>query len=290
LKDGKNFTLFARHFKLTQAFVINSISISSAVKRNYMDKYAIRISLLAILVSAYPAIAQPDAGTDAKAIIQKAINHWRGTSSYSVVTMTIHRPDWERTMSMRSWTLGEKKSLVRVTEPAKDAGNATLLIDKKMWTFSPKINRVIKIPSSMMNQSWMGSDFSNKDIARSDDIIDEYHHSIIGTQTQQGHTVYVIESIPIESAAVVWGKEQLTIRDDNILLEHAFFDQAMVLTKKLTTLHIALMGGRTLASQQRMVNVEKPEEWTQITIDSAQFDLDIPDSTFTLSNLRNPRF
>ncbi len=141
-----------------------------------------------------------------------------------------------------------------------------------------------------MNQSWMGSDFSNKDIARSDDIIDEYHHSIIATQTQQKHTVYVIESIPVESAAVVWGKEQLTIRDDNIILEHAFFDQAMVLTKKLKTLQIAAMGGRTLATQQRMLNVEKPEEWTQITVEAAQFDLEIPESTFTLSNLRNPRF
>jgi outer membrane lipoprotein-sorting protein len=177
-----------------------------------------------------------------------------------------------------------------VTAPLKDAGNATLLIDKKMWTFSPKINRVIKIPSSMMNQSWMGSDFSNKDIARSDDIINEYQHTIIATENHQNHTVYVIESIPKEQAAVVWGKEQLKIRDDNIILEHAFFDQAMVLTKKLQTLRIAIMGGRTLAAQQRMVSEEKPEEWTQITIESAQFDLEIPNSTFTLSNLRNPRF
>lgn len=251
-----------------------------------MRKRPFLLCLWAIFLTPCTLTAAPDANT----IIQKAIDHWRGISSYSVVTMTIHRPDWERTMTMRSWTLGEKKSLVRVTEPAKDAGNATLLIDKKMWTFSPKINRVIKIPSSMMNQSWMGSDFSNKDIARSDDIIDEYQHTIIDKRIQQEHTVYVIESVPNENAAVVWGKEQLTIRDDNIILEHAFFDQAMMLTKKLTTLHIAPMGGRTLAAQQRMINIEKPEEWTEITIDSAQFDLEIPESTFTLSNLRNPRF
>ena len=242
--------------------------------------------LLFLLLFASPSVAAPDANT----IIKNAIDHWRGTSSYSVVTMTIHRPDWERSMTLRSWTLGEKKSLVRVTEPAKDAGNATLLIDKKMWTYSPKINRVIKIPSSMMNQSWMGSDFSNKDIAQSDDIIDEYRHTIIGTEIQQEHTVYVIESIPLEHAAVVWGKEQLTIRDDHIILEHAFFDQAMVLTKQLKTLNIAQLGGRTVATKQRMVNVEKPQEWTQITTESAEFDIAIAQSTFTLSNLRNPRF
>jgi outer membrane lipoprotein-sorting protein len=239
----------------------------------------------ALMLLSHASADQPDANT----IIRNAINHWRGTSSYSVVTMTIHRPDWERNMTLRSWTLGEKNSLVRVTEPAKDAGNATLLMDKKMWTFSPKINRVIKIPSSMMNQSWMGSDFSNKDIARSDDIIDEYRHTVIGTETQQEHTVYVIESIPKEHAAVVWGKERIKIRDDHIIVEHAFFDQAMVLTKQLQTLAIGPMGGRTVATQQRMVNVENPQEWTQIAIESAEYNLDIPEHMFTLSNLRNPR-
>ena len=241
------------------------------------------ISLFFVLPAAVTAEPQ------AKTIIQNAIDHWRGLSSYSVITMTIHRPDWERSMTMRSWTLGEDKSLVRVTEPTKDAGNATLLMDDKMWTFSPKINRVIKIPSSMMNQSWMGSDFTNKDIARSDDIIDQYQHTLTGTQTHDAHTVYVIESIPNEHAAVVWGKEQLKIRDDHVILEHAFFDQAMKLTKKLVTLDIRDMGGRTVATVQRMQNEEKPQEWTEVTVESAQFDVDIPESTFTLSNLRNPR-
>ena len=78
------------------------------------------------------------------------------------MTMTIHRPDWERSMSMRAWTEGDDRSLVRVTAPARDRGNGTLMDDNRMWSFSPRVNRVIKVPSSMMNQSWMGSDFSNK--------------------------------------------------------------------------------------------------------------------------------
>lgn len=229
------------------------------------------------------------ATTDAQAIIKAAMDHWRGLSSYSVMSMTIHRPDWERTMTMRSWTLGEKQSLVRVTEPKKDAGNGTLLLDKKMWTFSPNVNRVIRIPSSMMNQSWMGSDFSNKDIARSDDIIDEYNHRLLSTESQDGHKVHVIESIPKEDAAIVWGKEILKVRDDNVLIEHSFFDQDMKKVKYLDTLKIEKMGGRTLASHQRMINIEKPKEWTEIIIRSAEFEIDIPKSTFTLSNLRNPR-
>lgn len=92
--------------------------------------------------------------TDPKELIQQAMDHWRGLSSYSEMTMTIHRPDWERSMSMRSWTKGDKTSLVRVTKPKKDAGNGTLTKDNNMWTFAPKVNRIIKVPSSMMSQSW----------------------------------------------------------------------------------------------------------------------------------------
>ena len=135
----------------------------------------------------------------------------------------------------------------------------------------------------------MGSDFSNKDIARSDDIIDEYNHKIIATESHDGHTVHVIESIPKEDAAIVWGKEILKVRDDYVLLEHAFYDQTMKKVKTLNTLKTEVMGGRTLASQQRMNKIDKPQEWTEIQVRSAEFDIDIPKSTFTLSNLRNPR-
>lgn len=131
--------------------------------------------LIAILciVSCASADAEPG-DRDATEIVRDAVNHWRGTSSRGSMTMTIHRPDWERSMSMDSWTQGEKRSLVRVTAPQKDRGNGTLMDGNNMWSFSPKVNRVIKVPSSLMSQSWMGSDFSNKDISRVDDIIDQY--------------------------------------------------------------------------------------------------------------------
>ena len=90
---------------------------------------------------------------DATKIVRDAINHWRGLSSYTVMTMVIHRPDWERTMTMEAWTKGDKQALVRVIEPKKDRGNGTLNDENSMWTFSPKINRVIKVPSSMISPS-----------------------------------------------------------------------------------------------------------------------------------------
>jgi outer membrane lipoprotein-sorting protein len=229
------------------------------------------------------------AETDARALVKTAIDHWRGTSSYGEMTMTIHRPTWERTMSMRSWTEGDKKALVRITAPRKDVGNGTLMDDGNMWSYTPKVNRVIKIPSSMMSQGWMGSDFSNKDIAKSDEIVDQYTHTLLETSEENGHTIYLVESVPHEDAAVVWGKKVLKIRDDYVMLEDQFWDQDGVLVKTMITLEIAEMGGRAVARHQRMVKTEHPQEWTEVINDTMEFDVELSPNIFTLSSLRNPR-
>ncbi len=226
---------------------------------------------------------------DATQIVRDAINHWRGVSSDTVMSMVIHRPEWERSMTMRAWTKGDDRSLVRVLEPKKDRGNGTLTDDDNMWTYSPKVNRVIKVPSSLMGQSWMGSDFSNKDVARADDIIKQYDHSILSVEEGDGITIYEIESVPHEDAAVVWGREVLRIRDDHVVETHSFFDQDGELVKKLISLDIGEMGGRVVATRQRMSKVETPEEWTEIQVVSVDYAVELKDSLFTLSNLRNPR-
>ena len=227
--------------------------------------------------------------TDARDLVRAAMEHWRGINSYSEMTMTIHRPDWQRSMSMRAWSEGDKLSLVRVTEPKKDAGNGTLLKDNDMWSYSPKINRIIKIPSSMMSQGWMGSDFSNKDISKSTDILDQYDHSLTSQAQENGHTIYTIEAIPHEDAAIVWGKEILKIRDDFVLLEEQFWDQDGELIKVMRASDIAEMGGRSVARVLRMGKLETPDEWTEMTVSAIEFDLELPTGIFTLSNLRNPR-
>ncbi|MEH6583984.1 MAG: outer membrane lipoprotein-sorting protein [Halioglobus sp.] len=246
--------------------------------------FRIVLLLSLCLSSAYSA-----AQIDARQIIEKAMEQSRGKTSYAEMTMIIHRPDWERSMSMQGWTEGTELSLMRVTAPAKDAGNGTLLKDDNMWSYAPKINRVIKVPSSMMNQSWMGSDLSNKDISKSTDIIDQYEHTLLETKTIDGHEVYVIQSVPHEDAAVVWGKEVLTVRDDYLLLRQEYWDQDDVLVKTFETLEIKTFDGREVGSVLRMQEVEKPGQWTEMQVEDSQFDIPLPANLFTLSSLRNPR-
>lgn len=241
-------------------------------------------------VFAQPSAAEP-AASDSKAtsLVQSAIDYWRSNTSFVRATMHIHRPEWERTMSLETRTQGTDKSLIRFTAPPKDAGSASLKLGNELWTFSPKIRRVVKIPASMMHQSWMGSDFSYNDLARDEEIVQEYDHHFLPEESQDGKKVYVIEAIPKPGAPIVWGKEILKVREDKILLEHTFFDQSMKPVKQLRTESIAMLGGKLFPRMMRMEKFEEPDHWTEITHERIDFDITIPDQVFTLSYLQNPR-
>jgi len=250
-------------------------------------RLAIPIVILACVLQVAPA---PAAQTqDATAIVKGAIDYWRGGSSAAVIAMTIHRPAFERTTVMRAWTRGAKDALVRFVDPARDAGTATLNRGDDTWLFTPRLNRVMKIPFSMMASSWMGSDFSYNDLSKSDELVVHFDSRVVGTETSDGHVVYVIEAIPRPSAPVIWGKEVVKVRDDRLLLEETFFDQDGKPIKRLGAVKIGTLGGRLYVVRLRMVKLETPGEWTELEYRDADFDLELPDGLFTLSNLRNPR-
>lgn len=226
---------------------------------------------------------------DSSQIVKNALDYWRDVSSYSVMTMTVHRPEWERHLRMRAWTQGEKNGLVRFIEPVKDAGSATLKLGDDMWIFTPKLNKVIKLPFSMMAQSWMGSDFSYNDLAKSDELLVHFTNTVTSVEEQDGHKIYVIEAIPLPNAPVIWGKETVKIRDDRLILEETFFDQDLKPLKSMRAIEIRPLGGKLYATKLRMEKLEEKDHWTDIIYEEAKFGLDLPSYVFTQSNLRNPR-
>lgn len=229
------------------------------------------------------------AAPNATALIKAALHQWRGDSSYTELTMIIHRPDWQRNSSLVGWTQGKANSLVRFTAPAGDAGNATLKLGPSLWLYNPKLGQVIKLPFSMMAQGWAGSDFSYNDLAKTDQIVTDYTHELDATDESDGHKVYSVTCIPKPSAPVVWGKIELRIRDDDVLLSETWFDQGMKPVRRLKTLKIAPLGGRVYPVKMRMNALDKPGHWTEISTTRGRFDLKLPGYVFTLSNLRNPR-
>jgi len=244
----------------------------------------IRLSCIWVLLSTTPASA-----LDADEIVKAGFDYWRGKASIATVQMLIHREDWQRTMTIKAWTRGQKESLFYITAPPKDYGNGTLKKDREMWLFNPKVNRVIKVPPSMMSQSWMGSDFSNNDLAKSDSLLLDYDHSIIATETHEGKKVYVIKSIPRPNAPVVWGMQHLKIREDQIWLSEEFFDEDLKPVKIMTAMEIQMLGGKLFPKVWRMRNVDEENRYTQLSYESLEFKSSLPDRLFTLSSLKQLR-
>ncbi len=242
------------------------------------------LPLFIIFISNTYSVAQ-----DARDIVKEGFNYMRGKSSFSVVDMTIHRPNWERKMTIEAWTKGLKNSLFRIIAPARDKDNGTLKKGREMWMYNPKINRVIKLPPSMMSQAWMGSDFSNNDLSKTDSLIDEYIHTITGTRTHDGKKVYLIKSIPKPDAPVVWGMQKLKIREDHVFLSQEFYDEDFKLVKVMTTLQIQMLGGKMFPKVWRMQKTETTDEYTELNYKELSFKKNLKDSLFTISNLKNPR-
>ena len=263
--------------------------------RGRLQRRATVFAAAALLWPAWPAAH----GTEvtAQALLEGALDLTRGVASRTEMTMTIHRPDWQRRITVVAWTRGREDALIRFTAPAKDAGTATLKKGERMWTFTPKLKREIRLPASMMSQSWAGSDFSYNDLARTDKYLRHYHLAITATRNatpnatppKEQRTVYTLELTPHDDAPVVWGKEVMELRDDYVLLRQTYYDQALAPVKVLRTLAIGELGGRTIALRMRMADVGDDERWTEIQYHKADFDAPVEDAMFTTFALRGGR-
>ncbi|MFW1709789.1 outer membrane lipoprotein-sorting protein [Vibrio parahaemolyticus] len=244
-------------------------------------------AVAALLFLLFTSLSYAESAFD---IVQKSDQAMRGKSSYSEATMEIVRPDWTRSMTMKSWTKGTELSLVLVTAPAKDKGSASLKRHREMWNWVPSIERVIKIAPSMLSQSWMGSDFTNDDLINQSSIVVDYQHALLGNDSFEGDKVWVIEATAKPDAPVVWNKVTLWISQSTYLQRKVeFYDEFDERVNVLTTYDVKELGGRKIATRMEMKPVDKPGNKTIFTTHQAQFDFDINDDFFSLQQMKSLR-
>lgn len=223
----------------------------------------------------------------AREIVSRADAKVRGKTSQGEMKMTIVRPSWTREMSMKSWSKGTDYSLILVTAPARDKGTATLKREKEIWNWQPSIDRVIKLPPSMMMQSWLGSDFTNDDLIRESSMVEDYTQKLLGSETIDGRTSYKIEMIPHEDAPVVWGKLLTWIdKEEFIQLKTEFYDEDGYLVNTMLGKNIREMGGKTLATRLEVVPADEEGHKTVVEYLDMEFDKPIPESFFSLQNMK----
>ncbi len=224
---------------------------------------------------------------DPAAIVARMEQTMRGDASYAEMTMRIVRPRFEREISLRAWQLGRNRSLIRVTAPARDQGTAFLLRDKNVWTYDPRIERTTRLPSSMMAQPWMGSDFSNDDLVRDTDTVEDYTHELLRTEPMGDRTVHVVRMVPKPDRPIVWGQVKMWIcAKDSLQLRVENFDQRNRLVNTMVLDRIVRFGDRELPSRITVTPEDKENEQTVLLYDKLDFDIELDDTFFTQRNMR----
>lgn len=226
----------------------------------------------------------------AKEIIKRVDDKMQGNSNQATMKMTIVRPDWKREITMKSWALGRTYSLILVTAPARDKGQAFLKRTNEMWNWQPSIDRVIKLPPSMMLQSWMGSDFTNDDLVKESSVVEDYNHILNQDSVIDGKPVYKIELIPKPDAPVVWGKIVVYVdkKEFNQLLVK-YFDEEGELVNTMVMSEIKMIGGRLLPTKMEMFPAENPKQKTMIEYLELQFDTGLKEDFFSIQNMKRIR-
>ena len=248
----------------------------------------IGIRCIAVGLAAAAALAaSAQAHLTARDILNRIDDLYRGDSSHGLLTMTVKTEHWERTLEIEFWSKSRDQSLLRILAPKKEAGTATLRSGNDIWNYLPHVKRVIKLPSSMMSASWMGSHFTNDDLVKESRMADDYTYVISFEGERGGRQVVELTLTPKPEAAIVWGKVVVTVdRARYLPVETRYFDEDQRLARTLTFSGVASLGGRDLPAVLTAVPADKPGESTVIRYQKLEFNVPLADEFFSLRTLQ----
>ena len=259
---------------------------NNELRENFVHKNRIRLLVLLSLLF----VSLPSSAIEIKELIHHIDNLWRGETSKASMSMTVKTRRYERSMTMEAWSRGNDYSLVVIKKPIKDKGIATLKVEENIWNYLPKINRVTKVPSSMMSGSWMGSHFSNDDLVKESTFEDDYTSSITFEGTRDGVAIYELTSVPKLDAAVVWGKVVMEIKQKTLSPQRAlYYDEEGLLIRTMTFDQPQKIGKLTVPMRLTLQPEDKPNESTVILYNNITLDIPLSDTFFSLKNLQKRR-
>lgn len=240
-----------------------------------------------VLFSMFLIFSPIISGQNAEEIIKKADEKFQGESNYSEMTMIIVRPKWKRTISFKTCSKGDDYSLTLVTAPEKDKGQTFMKRKNELWNWNPRIERMIKLPPSLMSQGWMGSDFSNDDLLKESSIVADYTHEIIGSETIEEMDCYKIQLIPKNDAAVVWGKLiKLITKKGYLQLKTEYYDEDNYLVKTEIASEVKKMGEREIPTHFELFSEDEPDNKTIVKMTKIIYNVKVSGNFFSQQNMK----
>jgi hypothetical protein len=261
-------------------------AMGATVFRTLASAAAAALLLLAPLAPT-PVQAQTSS-EEAREIVRHVDDLLRGESSRGKVRMEVVTERWTRSMEMEMWSLGQDYSLVRVLAPSREAGTATLKVDRDIWNYLPRVDRTIKVPGSGMGGSWMGSHFTYDDLVRESSMVDDFEIEVSFEGDRDGTDIWELTLIPLPEAPVVWGRLEVEVRrSDRMPLRIRYFDDRDRLARTMEFSRFRTMGGRLVPTELSMRPEDKPGERTTLHYDELEFDIGLEAGFFSLQRLRS---
>lgn len=211
---------------------------------------------------------------------------YRSDSSHATMTMEVVTENWSRTLEMESWSEGEDLALVVIRAPAREAGTASLKTADGLWNYAPRADRMMRVPSGMMSEGWMGSHFTNEDLMRESDYVDDYETTLAWGEEPDGARTIVATSVPLPSAAVVYSRVVYHMRaDDWTPLRTEFFD-GDELVRTFVQDQVEVIDGKPIPMRMEIVPHYAPGESTVVVYDELELNADVDSGLFTQRGLR----
>jgi outer membrane lipoprotein-sorting protein len=223
-----------------------------------------------IITNAMAAEQKPDI----KKILDNVDRLYRSEHSFATLEMRIETPDWKRNLEINVWASGLDKTFIRILAPQKDKGVATLRLQNDMWNFFPKIDKVMKVPPSMMMGSWMGSDFTNDDLVKESTFLKDYESKLTTPDSKSPDNVnFYIELKPKERTATVWDKIILVVnRENSIPVRQEYYDEKGIKVRELLFKDVRKFGSKSLPAIMELTPLNKPGHKTVIEYKELKFD------------------
>lgn len=226
-------------------------------------------------------------GQDATEIVKTADARMRGKTSQALITIQTVRPGWTREMKVKTWMKGTDLAMILIQSPAKERGIVYLKRRKEVWNWLPSLEKIIKLPPSMMSQSWMGTDFTNDDLVKESSIVFDYTHQLIGDTVIAERDCYQVRMLPKPEAAVVWGQLIVCIdKKDYLELHTRFYDEEGTMVNSMNAYDIKKMDNRTIPTRFEMIPADKPGRKTVMIYEQVFYDRPMDDGFFTTEQMK----
>jgi outer membrane lipoprotein-sorting protein len=247
------------------------------------QKIITTIVTLLFATAALPLQAQPAANE----ILERIDRNLSSENRVFESSMTIHGRRNSRTITSKTYAVGDKRSFTEYLSPPREEGTKMLKLEEQLWIYSPSTDRTIQISGHMLRQSVMGSDLSYEDMMDDRKLTETYKAEVVGTEEIGGRGCWILQ-LTGKVDDLAYASRRLWVDTERYVpLKEELFARSGKLLKRSEMSDVEQIEGRWFPRTVFYKDMLKQgSEGTGFRITEIQFDTDIPEYLFSKAALK----